>query len=103
MQLHKVCSLTGLTGHVLTCSLLVVFAPVEGAVGPLPVELSCHVIVRTAYPFPWGSMEIIPALSQGEDWYWISRQLIALVSNVGFSISLKDTSTCGSALPGAGI
>ena len=45
MQLHTICLLTGLlhfsvTEHVLTCSLLVVFAPVEGAVGPLPVELS---------------------------------------------------------------
>ena len=32
--------------------------------------LSCHVIVRTAYPFPWGCgvllLEPIPALSQGE-------------------------------------
>ena len=45
MQLHRVCSLIGLlhfsvTEHVLTCSLLVVFAPLEGAVGPLPVVLS---------------------------------------------------------------
>ena len=45
MQIPRVCSLTGLlhfsvTGHVLTCTLLVVFAPVEGAVAPLPVELS---------------------------------------------------------------
>ena len=43
-QLHTVCSLSGLlhfsvTEHVLTCSLLVVFAPVEGAVAPLAVEL----------------------------------------------------------------
>ena len=34
---------------------------------------------------------------RGQGTPWISRQLIAgpsLVSNVGFSISLKDTSTC---------
>ena len=39
---------------------------------------------------------------QGQGTPWISRQLIAgpsLVSNVGFSISLKDTLTCSSALP----
>ena len=33
-------------------------------------NMSCHVIVRTAYPFPWGCgvllLEPIPALSQGE-------------------------------------
>ena len=32
--------------------------------------MSCHVIVQTAYPFPWGCrvllLEPIPALSQGE-------------------------------------
>ena len=63
-----------------------------------------------AYPFPWGRgvllLEPIPALSQGEGAPWTSRQLIAgpsLMSIVGFSISLKHTSTCSSALPGAGI
>ena len=65
---------------------------------------NCHVMSLsvTAYPFPWGRgmllLEPIPALSQ--------RQLITgplLMSNVGFSILLKDTSTCSSALPGAGI
>ena len=33
-------------------------------------SMSCHVIVRTAYPFPWGCgvllLEPIPAMSQGE-------------------------------------
>ena len=71
-------------------------------------SMSCHVIVWTAYPFPWGRgvllLEPIPALSQGEG--RVSHQFIAgpsLMSNVGFSISLKDTSTCSSALPRAGI
>ena len=60
----------------------------------------------TAYPFPWGHgvllLEPIPALSQGEGRVLPGRQLIAgpsLMSNVGFSILLKDTSTCSSALP----
>ena len=74
------------------------------------IHLSCHVMSLsvTAYPFPWGHgvllLEPIPALSQGTP--WTSRQLIAgpsLMSNVGFSILLKDTSTCSSALPWARI
>ena len=43
---------------------------------------------------------------RGQGTPWTSRQLIAgpsLMSNVGFSISLKDTSTCSLTLPGAGI
>ena len=42
---------------------------------------------------------------RGQGTTWTSRQLIAgpsLMSNVGFSVSLKDT-LCSSALPGAGI
>ena len=61
----------------------------------------------TAYPFPRGhgaNPSFVSGRGQGTP--WISRQLIAgpsLMSNVGFSILLKDTSTCSSALPGAGI
>ena len=40
---------------------------------------------------------------RGQGTPWTSRQLITLMSNVGFRISLKDTSTCSSALPRAGI
>ena len=43
---------------------------------------------------------------RGQGTPWTSRQFITgplLMSNVGFSILLKDTSTCSSALPGAGI
>ena len=43
---------------------------------------------------------------RGQGTPWTSHQLIAgpsLMSNVGFSILLKDTLTCSSALPGAGI
>ena len=43
---------------------------------------------------------------RGQGTPWTSHQLIAgpsLMSNMGFSILLKDTSTCSSALPGAGI
>ena len=43
---------------------------------------------------------------RGQGTPWTSHQLItghSLMSNVGFSILLKDTSTCSSALPGAGI
>ena len=52
--------------------------------------MSCHVIVRTVYPFPWGGgvllLEPIPALPQGEGRV---LQLIAgpsLVSNVGSNV-----------------
>ena len=47
-----------------------------------------------------------PVSGRGQGTPWTSFQLIAgpsLISNVGFGISLKDTSTCSLALPGAGI
>ena len=47
-----------------------------------------------------------PNLERRQGTPWTSCQLIAgpsLMSNVGFSISLKDTSTCSSTLPGARI
>ena len=73
---------------------------------------SRHVIVRNRLSLSMGSRGVAaganPSLvsGRGQGTPWISRQLIAgpsLVSNVGFSILLKDTSTCSSALPGAGI
>ena len=63
-------------------------------------NVTCHVMSLsiTAYPFPWSCgvllLEPIPALSQGEG---------QVASNVGFSVSLKDTSACSSTLPRAGI
>ena len=74
--------------------------------------MSCHVIVRNRLSLSIGSRGVAAGanpsfvLGRGQGTPWISRQLIAgpsLMSNVGFSISLKDTSTCSSALPGAGI
>ena len=69
--------------------------------------MSCQVIIRNL-SLSKGSQGVAaganPSLviGQGQGTPWISRQLIAepsLMSNVEFSISLKDTSTC----PGAGI
>ena len=65
----------------------------------------CHVIVHDMYPLSLSKgLQGVAAGGQGTP--WTSHQLIAgpsLMSNVGFSISLKDTSTCSSTLPGAGI
>ena len=81
----------------------------------LLVCLSCHVIVHSHLSLSMGLRGVLgcvagvnPSLVSGwgQGTPWTSRQLIAgpsLMSNVGFSISLKDTSTCSSALPRAGI
>ena len=71
------------------------------------VRLFVMSLSATAYPFPWGH-GVNPSLvsGRGQGTPWTGRQLIAgpsLMSNVGFSILLKDTSTCCSALPRAGI
>ena len=75
--------------------------------------MSCH--CQNCLSLSMGSRGVAaganPSLvsGRGQGTPWISRQLIAgpsLMSNVGFSISLRDasdTSTCSSALPGAGI
>ena len=73
---------------------------------------SCHVIVHDRLSLSMGSRGVAaganPSLvsGRGQGTTWTSRQLIAgpsLMSNVGFSILLKDTLTRSSALPGAGI
>ena len=75
-------------------------------------HLSCHVIVRNCLSLSMESqgvaaganLSLVSGWGQGAP--WTSRQLIAgpsLMSNVGFSISLKDTSTCSSVFPGARI
>ena len=75
-----------------------------------PVMVSCHVTVCNLLSLSMGSQGVAaganPSLvsGRGQGTPWTSRQLIAgpsLMSNVGFSISLKDTSTCSSALPRA--
>ena len=74
--------------------------------------ISCHVIVHSRLSLSKGSRGVAavanPSLvsGQGQGTPWTIRQLItgpSLMSNVGFIISLKDTSTCSSALPRAGI
>ena len=62
----------------------------------------CYVVVHNR--LPPANPSLVSGWGQGTP--WTSRQLIAgpsLMSNVGFNISLKDTTTCSSALPGAGI
>ena len=75
-------------------------------------NIICHVIIRNHLSLSMGSRGVAaganPSLvsGRGQSAPWTSRQLIAgpsPMSNVGFSISLKDTSTCSAALPGAGI
>ena len=59
--------------------------------------MSCHVIVAAG-----ANPSLVSGRGQGTlDKSPAHRR--AMMSNVGFSISLKDTSTCSSALPGAGI
>ena len=74
--------------------------------------MSCHVIVRNRLSHSMGSRSVAAGANpsfisgRGQGTPWTSRQLIAgpsLMSNVGFSISLKDASTRSSARPGAGI
>ena len=76
------------------------------------VKWSCHVIVRNRLSLSMGLQGVAaganPSLvsGRGQGTPWTSRQFIAgpsLMSNVGFNISLKDTLTCSSALPRAGI
>ena len=74
--------------------------------------MSCHVIIRNRLSFSMGSRDVVaganPSLvsGRGQGAPWTSHQFITgplLMSNVGFSVLLKDTSTSSSALPGAGI
>ena len=74
--------------------------------------MSCHVIVRNRLSLSMGSRGVAAGANpsfvsgRGQGTTWTSCQLItgpSLMSNVGFSILLKDTLTCSSALPGAGI
>ena len=76
------------------------------------VHNRCHVMSLsvTAYPFPWGCgvllLEPIPALRARAGCSLDkspAHRRASLMSNVGFSISLKDTSTCSPALPRARI
>ena len=60
--------------------------------------MSCHCLNRLRGVAGGANPSLVSGRVQGTP--WISRQLIAgpsLVSNVGFSISFKDTSTCSSA------
>ena len=78
--------------------------------------MSCHVIVHSCLSLSMGSWGVAAGANlvccenlvsgRGQGTPWTSHQLIAgpsLMSNVGFSISLKDTLTCSSTLPRAGI
>ena len=76
------------------------------------IQMSCHVIVRNRLSLSMGSRGVAaganPSLvsGRGQGTPWTGRQLIAgpsLMSNVRFNILLKDTLTCSSVLPGAGI
>ena len=76
------------------------------------MKLSCHVIVWNRLCLSMGSWGVAAGVNpslvsgRGQDTPWTSCQLIAgpsLMSKVRFSTSLKDTLTCSSALPGAGI
>ena len=69
-----------------------------------PVHPSIHPLSVTALSLLWGHGVLFCFFAGAKpSWRGHARCQLYIRSNLGFSIVLKDTSTCSSAQPGAGI